>query len=166
MSRLAVEGQLVQRIAGLQYRNYTSIAHMKSDYGTAQSQQPMRTSGLMINMNQQLMLKSHTPFVNLMINRVNNQTGFVFFNNSIQVDAGTSFVIGKLVSASTAVVYNEVNNWYQQLGIRQSASANLRSMQCFFNLDLRKNLSVSNPLYMQNFRIDWGLRYTLNSLSR
>jgi hypothetical protein len=59
-----------------------------------------------------------------------------------------------------------VNNWYQQLGIRQSASANLRSMQCFFNLDLRKNLSVSNPLYMQNFRIDWGLRYTLNSLSR
>ncbi len=164
VSRLAVEGQLVRKFAGLQYRNYVSLSAQQNMFTTAtgSSLQEQRYNAIILNMNQQLVLKQNTIFMNILWNTTENSTALVYFNDAVNADGGFTYVLSKQIYASSSVTYNQVKGWYQQAGFRQSLSGSMKQLQWHLNLDIRKNIKVENPLYLENFRIDWGVRYIIN----
>lgn len=163
VSRLSLEGQLNQRIAGLQYRNFMSFTWQDNFYVQQNgSFQNASYSGLLLNMFQQVLIRNKTVFINLTHNATRNQTQYIYFNSSTNIDAGSAFSIGKAMQVSSSLTYNAVKGWYAQVGLRQSVSASYKSFQFNINADIRTNLKVQNPLYQELLRIDWGMRYIIN----
>jgi hypothetical protein len=77
-------------------------------------------------------------------------------------DAGSTFLLFKKLSLSSAISYNSVQGWYRQVGIKQTISNQLSDR---FNLnvyvDARKNLALYQPLLYGLFRADVSIHYLI-----
>ena len=158
LERLSFDASLSKRVNKIIYRNVLTLTYQKSSYAFAQGNS--RNTSLMINSYQNISIGSNLIYVNTNYSKANNQTGFLYLNSSFLSEAGYTFMLLKKISASSGLVYNSIAAWYKQLGIRQTLSGQLNDK---FNIniyvDLRKNLSVSRPLWNDPVRADIALHY-------
>jgi hypothetical protein len=125
--RVALRGNISRKISRrISYRNFIELASSNDDsYNMIFGGSNNTNKLISFTSIQTITLGSRTLFVNVMGNRAKQNTGFLFGNSSFSVDAGTQFMAGNRFMLSSAIVYNQVSELYEQLAIRQSVSAML-----------------------------------------
>ncbi len=124
--RLALRGNVNRKIArGLAYRNFMELASSRDGFYDPLQDKLHATGFISFTSLQTLAVGKQTLFVNVTGNHARQNTGYLFSNSSVSVDGGMTYNLGRQLSLSTALVYNEVNSLYGQLAIRQSLSTML-----------------------------------------
>jgi hypothetical protein len=159
MHRLSIESSLYKKIAKIGYRNYLSLAYQDNNYTLSPSENISNTS-LQLNSFQNITLGKNLVFVNLVYNRSLDPSTYVYFNTSLNVDAGYSFMLWKKIMVSPGIVYASVNEWYRQIGVRQSVSGQINDkFSVSVYVDARKNLVVKQVMWDSPVRADFSIRY-------
>ena len=162
ISRLAAEASLSKKISSVYYRNYINLSYQKNSYESGIG--PFLNRSLIFSSYQSLTISRKIIYVNLNYNSSNNNSQFAYFNTSLNTEAGTSYILFGKINGSSALGYNSVQKWYQQIGIRQTLSGQLGSR---FNLqlyvDARKSLKLYQPLLYGLLRTEISLQYSLKN---
>jgi len=161
MDRISVEANLYKKIGRTGYRNYLSMAWQKNIYALSTSEN-ISSSSLQVNSFQNITVGKNLVFANVSYSGANNRSQYVYFNSSLNSDIGYSFQLFKRIMASSGVVYSSVNEWYKQIGIRQSLSGQLHE-KFYVNVyvDARKNIELIQPLWHSPVRADISVKYIL-----
>jgi len=160
ISRLAAEANLSKKIISVYYRNYINLSYQKNRYQSGTG--PVFNRSLIFSSYQSVTIDKKIIYLNLNYNSSNNNSRFAYFNSSLTSEAGTSYLLFGKISGSSSLGYNSVQNWYQQIGIRQSLSGQLGSrfiMQ--LHIDARKNLRLYQPLLYGLIRAEVNVQYLL-----
>jgi hypothetical protein len=158
--QLAMEINLQKRIKNVSYRNSISITGYNNHYSF--DSLAVNNKSILLTSMQSITYKKHTYYVNLQYNKANATTAVALFNTQFMTDLGFMFRIGDKIMASTAVNYNSVQDWYRQVGIKQTISGQLtEKLQFSLYADVFKNIKVFRPSYMDNIRFEWTLQYFL-----
>lgn len=125
--RIALRGNINRKISRkISYRNFIELASSKDDSYLAVFGNNNNTNRFIsFTSLQTITLGRRTIFINIIGNRAKQNTGYLFGNSSCSIDAGAQFTIGNNFMLSSAIVYNNVNELYEQLAARQSVSAML-----------------------------------------
>jgi hypothetical protein len=161
MKRLSAETSLYKKIGKSNYRNYMTLGYQENSYALSATENISNTS-LQVNSSQNVTIGKNLLYGNLSYIHSANHSAFVYFNSSVNSDIGYSFPVLKKFMVSSGIVYSTVNNWYSQLGVRESISGELND-KFFVSLyiDARKNLSVTQQLWDSPVRADISIRYIL-----
>lgn len=161
LDKFSLEGTVAQRIAGTYYRNTLTLAWQKNQYQLGN--EPVLNTSLILSSFQNITINKKLLYLNTHYNYVNNQSEYVYFNSSLMTEAGVTYLLFKKVSSSSALSYNSIKGWYQQVGLRQTISSQLNER---FNLNLyidaRKNIQLLQPLLYGLFRADISIQYAIN----
>jgi hypothetical protein len=85
----------------------------------------------------------------------------VFFNSTYTIEGGFTYQLNDKCSASSAVSYSGVINWYKQVGFKQTITAAITPKLDFnFYIDKKVNISKQSDYYNDLLRIDWSLKYS------
>lgn len=164
--RISTEVSLNKKLFHKPYRTYLSLALQNNDYTLADSGR-IKSRGVLLNSFQSLQIKSYSLFFNLSYNLADNRSQYVYFNSSINSDAGISYQLLKSISASSSITYSQVKSWYEQAGIRQTFSGQIRDNISFnFYVDARMNIKEYQEFYQDLIRAEWGIRYHFKNASR
>lgn len=160
LERLSVDGTLAQKIAGKYYRNNLTLAWQRNKHMLAND--PVLNNSLSVSSFQSITLGSKLLFVNTLYDHSRNNSQFVFFNSTFLAEAGVTYILLKKVSLSSSIINNGVKGWYNQIGIKQSISGQLRERVNFnIYVDARKNMKLYQPLLYGLFRTDISINYLI-----
>ena len=124
--RLSVRTNINRRIArGIAYRNFIDLSFINDEHYNVFSDKFGNNRTFSLTSLQTVDIGARSYFMNLNVNRSKNQSDFLFFNSSVALDAGASFLVRRTVSTSTSIVYSEIDQLYKQLAVRQSVSAQI-----------------------------------------
>jgi hypothetical protein len=158
IDRLSAETSISGKLWGAPYRNYVSIAYQGNEY--AMGQTGFRSRSMVLSSFQSVAIGKKLLYVNTTYNNSSNNSAFAYFNSSVMAEAGFTYQLFRGISGSSAIVYNAVEGWYQQGGIRQTLSGQLSSR---FNVnvyvDARNNFRLYQPLITGPVRADISLQY-------
>jgi hypothetical protein len=159
--RLAVDAVVGAKLFRKTYRNNFSLAYSNNAFAlTAGSMASVKS--LLLNTTQTLSFGKTALNVTGVYNYVNNTTDFVFFNSSLNCDAGISYTLLKHFSASSSIGYASTNGWYKQLSYKQGLSGNIHDrFDVSVYVDFRKNLKLYQPIYTGTTRAEFSLFYTI-----
>lgn len=163
IERLSVESNLYKKIGKTGYRNYLTLGWQKNIYALSATEN-ISNSSLQVNSFQNITIGKNLVYANVSYTSSNNSSAYVYFNTSLNTDIGYSFQLFKKITASSGIVYASVNEWYQQLGIRQGLSGQLNE-KFYVNIyvDARKNLKLVQPLWNSPVRADISIKYVLKN---
>jgi hypothetical protein len=160
IDRLSLDGNFYQKIGRIGYSNYLSITYQKNLYALSGSY--VANTSLQVNSAQNINVGKNSIFLNTNYTHSVDHSQYVFFNSSLNSDAGVSYLLFKRIMGSSGVVYSSVDSWYQQAGVRQSLSGELNGkFYISIYVDARMNLRVIQPLWTSPVRADISLRYIL-----
>jgi hypothetical protein len=157
--RLSVESNLYKKLGRHSYRNFVTMAYQFNRYMYSTADIVSATS-FQLSSFQNFNIGSRLLYANISYTMADNRSQYVFFNSSFNGDLGCSYNFLKKINASSGLVYSSVNEWYQQLGLRQTVSGNLGehfSVSMF--VDYRKNIRVTQSMWNQPVRADIALKY-------
>ncbi len=161
IDRLSIESNLYKKIGKTGYRNYMTVAYQKNVYALSPSASSGNTS-LLFTSFQNIGIGKDLLFANISYTHSDNNSQYLFFNSSLSLDGGYSFLLFKRIIASSAIVYASVNDWYQQVGVRQSLSGQLnKKFYMSVYLDARKNIKLLQQLWDSPVRADISIKYIL-----
>ena len=159
--RLSVDAVVGTKVFRKTYRNNLSLAYTSNSFALTQGSMASVKS-LLLNTTQTLSFGKTALNITGVYNYVNNTTDFVFFNSSLNCDAGISYTLLKHFSASTSIGYASTNGWYKQLSYKQGLSGNLHEQfDVSIYVDFRKNLKLYQPIYTGTTRAEFSLFYTI-----
>jgi hypothetical protein len=163
IERLSVESNLYKKLGKIGYRNYLTLGWQKNIYALSVAEN-ISSSSLQVNSFQNITLGKNLLYANLSYTSSDNSSSYVYFNTSLNTDIGYTFQLFKKITASSGIVYASVNEWYQQLGIRQGLSGQLNE-KFYINIyiDARKNMKVVQPLWNSPVRADISIKYILKN---
>lgn len=145
--RLALRGNINRKVgSGFTYRNYIEAASSKDNFYDPFSNKFYSNSFVSFTSLQTLLLRKHTLFINLTGNYAKQNQGYLFGNSSLSLDAGISFSPTKNIALSSALVYNKVDEMYNQVAIRQSVSAAISK-----KINVEGFIHAGKNFYEQNY---------------
>lgn len=160
VDRLSIDGNLSKKIFGTYYRNNLSISRQKNSF--LLGDQLVSNTSFTLASFQNVVIKQQLLYLNLNYDYAHNTSSYIYLNSSFMADAGSTFLLFKKLSLSSALSYNSVQGWYKQVGIKQTISNQLSER---FNLniyvDARKNLALYQPLLYGLFRADVSIHYAI-----
>jgi hypothetical protein len=160
LERLSVDGALAQKIAGRYYRNNITLAWQKNKY--VLGNEPVLNNSLSVSSFQSITLNSKLLFVNTLYDHTRNNSQYVYFNSTFLTETGVTYLLLKKISLSSSISYNSVKGWYNQIGIKQSISGQLKDRFNFnIYVDARRNLKLYQPLLYGLFRTDISINYLI-----
>ena len=160
LERLSVDGTVAQKLAGRYYRNNITLAWQKNKY--LLGNEPVLNNSLSVSSFQSITLNSKLLFVNTLYDHARNNSQYVFFNSTFLTETGITYLLLKKISLSSSLTYNSVKGWYNQVGIKQTISGQLKDRFSFnIYVDARKNLKLYQPLLYGLFRTDISINYLI-----
>lgn len=161
--RIALRANVNRKISrGLTYRNFIELATSDDKFHNAAFGNYNANRTISFTNLQTFVLGKRSLFVNITANRADQNTGFLFYNSSLSADAGAQFTAGNQVMLSTAVVYNRIDELYEQLAVRQSISAMLgKRLVAEGYLQLGKNLFEATGLGISPTTGNLSISYNL-----
>ncbi|HUC80961.1 MAG TPA: hypothetical protein VMR70_08600 [Flavisolibacter sp.] len=158
--QLSADGNFSKKIGSSYYNNYLSLFYQRNHYIVDGANLGSSTLGMITN--QTVAIKKLLLYWNTQYNHSANHSQFVYFNSSINSELGTSFGLFKKISATTSLSYNTIQQWYQQIGVRQTISLRLdEGFDLNMFIDARKNLKLYQPLLFGLIRGEVSARYIL-----
>jgi hypothetical protein len=158
--QVSLDGNLVKRFGHCHYNNYASLSYQRNKYNIDNS--VTGNNALSLTINQSLVIGKLLAYSNTQASHAIDKSQLVYFNSSLNSEAGISYGLLQKVAASTSISYNSIQLWYQQLGVRQNLSLRVNErfdMNLF--IDARKNLRVYQPLIFGLIRGELGVRYNI-----
>jgi hypothetical protein len=160
LERLSVDGTVAQKLAGKYYRNNITLAWQKNKYMLGND--PVLNNSLSVSSFQSITLNSKLLFVNTLYDHARNNSQYVFFNSTFLTETGITWLMLKKISFSSSLLYNSVKDWYNQVGIKQTISGQLKERFSFnIYVDARKNVKLYQPLMYGLFRTDISINYLI-----
>lgn len=160
LERLSVDGTVAQKLAGEYYRNNITLAWQKNKYMLGD--EPVLNNSLSVSSFQSITLNSNLLFVNTLYDHARNNSQYVLFNSTFLTETGITYLLLKKISLSSSFTYNSVKGWYNQVGIKQTISGQLKDRFSFnIYVDARKNLKLYQPLLYGLFRTDISINYLI-----
>jgi hypothetical protein len=160
VERLSVDGTVAQKLAGKYYRNNITLAWQKNKYMLGD--EPVLNNSLSVSSFQSITLNSKLLFVNTLYDHARNSSQYVFFNSTFLTETGITWLMLKKISFSSSLLYNSVKDWYNQVGIKQTISGQLKDRFSFnIYVDARKNVKLYQPLMYGLFRTDISINYLI-----
>jgi hypothetical protein len=160
LNRLSADATIAQKIGSNYYRNNITLSRQKNGYALGTGF--VNNTTLTFSSFQNITVNRKLLYLNLQYDYANNNSQYVYFNSSLLTEAGMTYLVLKKVSLSSAISYNSVKGWYNQVGIKQTISSELNDR---FNLNLfvdaRKNIALYQPLLYGLFRADISIHYLL-----
>jgi len=158
--QLSLDGSINKKVHNSFYSTYLSVAGQRNQYNYDNSVAGNRAIGLTVN--QSFAFKKTVVFWNTQFNRSVNASKLVYFNSNCNSEIGTSLNLFGKISSSTSLSYNTVQQWYQQIGLREVVSLQLRErLNVNLFVDARKNLKLYQPLIFGLVRGEIGIHYTI-----
>ena len=159
VDRISVETNLYKKIGRLSYRNYLTLGYQSNKYVYTSSDNIYSTS-LQLSSFQSIAIGNRLLYANFSYTGANNRSQYVFFNSSLNADAGCSYIVLKKITASSGLVYASVSEWYNQLGVRQTISGQLsEKFSVNMYVDVKKNIRANQSSWNEPVRADISLRY-------
>ncbi|HNP54945.1 MAG TPA: hypothetical protein PKK69_10005, partial [Ferruginibacter sp.] len=94
---------------------------------------------------------------------VSNNLDAFLFNTRLDLDGGMTFKLGKKIQAGASLVYGYMKHAYQNLGIKANCSGNIcKGLSWEMTMDVRRNITLQNPLFRQFVNMNGGVRYQIN----
>lgn len=157
-NRLTAELSFQQRIRQTYYRNVVSTAYNASRYLLTDSLANLKS--VTLSSLQNITIGRQLVYWNVTYTYAHNPGGPAYLNSVFNTDAGITYMLGGKVSATTGLNYSSAQNWYRQVGGRQTISANINSrMQVSLFVDYRQNIQQYDAYYDDLVRADWSFRY-------
>jgi hypothetical protein len=161
-NRVAGNASLVKRIRGVHYRNTITLAYQDNKLNTGASSYAVNQS-LQFSSLQSFTVGKQLVYANFTYNHVNNPSQFIFYNTSLNADAGLSYRLGNNLTASSALSYQSVKTWYQQVSLKQTLTGQIgKNINLNFYLDAGKTLKQYQPLPVGLVRGEWSIQYLFN----
>ncbi len=165
IDRLSFDISIYKKFGKLTYRNFLSLTGQRNRYEFSPGSF-LNNKSVMISSYQHLMIGRRTIYVNLNYNHADATAQYYFMSTSLYAEAGYNYQIIKTITGSTGMVYNRVKGWYSQAGVRQTFSGQLgEKFSLHLYADLKRNLSVTQPLWNDPVRADISLRYIIKSVN-
>lgn len=154
-----------KRVLGLYGTTYLCLGLQKDVFpetGTLSSGDN-RTNSLNVIINQSLLYGEQVIQANLIYNRVFNNLDAFLFNTRLDLDGGMTFKLGKQIQAGASLVYGYMKHAYQNIGIKANCSGKIwKGLSWEMTMDLRRNITLENPLFRQFVNMNGGVRYQIN----
>jgi hypothetical protein len=159
IDRLSVESNLYKKLGRQGYRNYVTLTYQNNEYLMTANNLVSSTS-MQLNSSQSLTVGKNIFYANLFLVSSSNKSGYVYFNSSVNADAGITYQLTKRIMATSGVVYGNVDAWYRQVGVRQSINGELNERFIVsVYVDARKNIKEYLPSWNEPVRADISIRY-------
>lgn len=160
--RLSLDGSMSKRIRGNYYNSYFSLSYQRNQYNLNTLATGNSSVGFVAN--QTLAVKKQVFYWNTQLNRTAGRSQLHYFNSGFNTELGTTFTLFKSLRSTTSFSYNEVTDWYRQLGLRQNISVQAgEKFELSFFVDARKNLKLYQPLMFGQTRGEVSLHYLFNT---
>jgi hypothetical protein len=157
---LSVDGNLSKKISNSYYNNYFSFFQQKNLYVFGNVLQGANSLGFVSN--QTVSIKQLLIYCNTQYNHSANNSQLVYFNSNFNTEIGSSYSLFRTINLSTSVSYNAFQNWYKQVGLRQSVSVLVNEkFDVNMFVDTRKNLKLYQPLIFGLVRGNVEVHYKL-----
>lgn len=161
IERIAADVSIYKRFGKVGYRHFVSLTGQKNMYLVSIDER-LKSNTLSVSSFQQIIVRGKMFYLNLNCNYSNAPAEYLFMGSSLYAEAGCSYQFHKYISGSTGFVYNDVNQWYRQAGIRQTLTGELgERFNINLYLDVKRNLRVIAPLWNDPVRADLSLRYII-----
>jgi hypothetical protein len=100
--------------------------------------------------------------MNVYYTKVTQDIDALLYNTKFDVDAGGTFKFNQNISAGISLVYGFLKGGYENIGFKPMISASLFK-RCVLeaNGDVRKNISLSNPIFNQFINMSCSIKYTI-----
>lgn len=155
---LSFDGNFNKRISKTYYTNYSSLLFQSNQFASGLTSYTAKNIGLVIN--QSLSIKEQIYYWNTQLNRSANNSQLVYLNSSFNSELGTSFNLLRLFSLSSSISYNSVDQWYRQIGVRETLDVQVKQRFMISGfIDVRKNLELYQPLIFGLVRGSVQLHY-------
>jgi hypothetical protein len=160
--RLALRGAVNRKVGkGFTYRNFMELASSRDNFYDIIQDKFNSNGFISFTSLQTLLIGKQTLFVNITGNHARQNQGYLFGNSSVSLDAGITFSTTRKVSLSSALVYNEVNQLYGQVAIRQSVSA-LLGKRIVLDGFLHAGKNLYEPSYLRIPAVTGNLSISYN----
>ncbi len=165
-NRLSAEISMNKKLFTKPYRNYLSVSFLENFY-TVSDSSTIQSNAILLNSFQSYQIKTYSLFWNLSYNMADNRSQYVFFNSALNSDIGLSYAFLKTMTASSSLTYSKVKSWYEQAGLRQTLSGQLKENISFnFYIDARVNLKEYQQYYQDLIRAEWGIKYHFKQMGK
>ncbi|MBI5372833.1 MAG: hypothetical protein HZA79_12495 [Sphingobacteriales bacterium] len=153
-----------KRLFGLFNTSFIS-AGVQKDYfplsGVPGKEQLVSTSYTIL-LNQAFLYKEHLLLANLSYTKVSQDMDALLYNTRFDADLGGSFRLTQNCTAGLSLVYGFLKEAYSNTGIRASFSGMIwKRIQLDISMDIRKNITLSNPLFRQFMNLGCGIKYSI-----
>jgi hypothetical protein len=156
--QMSFDGNLTKRIRRVTYTQYFNLSYQRNQY-VLQHQLTGNTS-LGFIANQTISFRKLLVYWNTQYNRSANSSQLVYFNSNFNTEVGTNFTFFQKLNTTTSISYNTIQQWYQQIGVRQNVSLRLgQQFDLHLFVDARKNLKLYQPLIFGLVRGEVGVHY-------
>ncbi len=113
-------------------------------------------------LNQTFLYRDHLLQLNVNYTNVSQDIDALLYNTRLDADMGGTFKLNKNLTAGLSAVYGYLKGAYTNAGVRVSLSGMLfKRMELDINSDIRKNITLLNPLFSQCFTMNCGIKYTI-----
>ncbi len=153
-----------KRIFGLFNTSYVSVS-MQKDYFPVTGlpgKDKIVSNSVSVLLNQTFLYREHLLLMNISYTHVSQDIDALLYNTQLDADLGGTFRINKNITAGFSMVYGYLKGAYSNAGIRASFSGVLfKRIELDINSDVRKNITLSNPLFSQFFNLNCGIKYNI-----
>jgi hypothetical protein len=157
--KFTAEVSLQKRLGQSFYRNVISTTYNASRY-LYRTDSMAKLKSLTVSSLQNVSIGRQLVYWNVTYTHARNPGGPAYLNSVLNTDVGITYALGKYISSTTALNYSSAQNWYRQVGARQTITATLNSrMQLSLFVDYRQNIQQYYFYYDDLTRADWSFRY-------
>jgi hypothetical protein len=153
-----------KRIFGLYNTSFISAGLQRDFFPVTgvPGKEKMQSTSWTVLLNQTFLYKEHLLLANFSYTKVAQEMDALLYNTRFDADLGGSFRVTAGVTAGMSMVYGFLKGAYSNMGIRASFSGMLwKKFQLDFNTDIRKNITLSNPLFRQCMNLGCGIKYSI-----
>jgi hypothetical protein len=153
--KISVMSQSNGKISGLRFTNNSQLGIQQLNY------QAVRSVFVNVSGMQTLMVGPGMVVANVYYNR--DVTNSAIYNNLLNLDGGYQYMLWKIISCGTSLIYMDSRDVVRQIGLRQQLSAQLfKRWQVAVSADGRKNLlNTAANFYYGRFNTMTSLHYQI-----
>ena len=153
-----------KRIFGLYNTSFISTGYQRDIFPNISnsSTEFIKSNAYNIMLNQTFLYGEHLLTMNCFYTKVSQDVNTFFYNTKLDLDAGGNFKINKNLNVGMSAVYGYFKDAYTNIGLKSSLSTTIsKKMQVDITTDVRKNITLTNPLFDQFVNISCDLKYTI-----